>query len=620
MNRLPEHNTLSRNYRTRFGAELLTSGEVCFRLWAPTAQQVEVCLQGEFADSCYPMQPEADAWFICKVMVNCGCLYRFRINKQHYVPDPASRYQPADVNGYSQVINPDSWIWRDDDWVCPDWSQAVIYELHVGSFTPEGTFRAVTEKLPHLSALGFSAIQLMPVADFYGRHNWGYDGVLPFAPDSRYGSPDDLKCLVQTAHAQGMMVILDVVYNHFGPEGNYLHLYAAEFFSPKNRTPWGAGFNFDGRHSHWVRQFFIENALYWLHEFHFDGLRLDAVQAIIDNSPAHFLQELAITVQQQFEPNRRIHLILENDDNTADYLTRDGQARPKYYTAQWNDDFHHALHVLMTGENFGYYQDYTDDPIQHLSDCLTSGFSYHGQFSPYRRQQRGQPCQQLPPLAFISFIQNHDQIGNRPHSERIHALASETIVRAVTALWLLAPFPPMFFMGQEWGCTQAFAFFCDFEPALAKRINQARRREFACVPGFETAKARRSIADPSALSSFQASVLDWGTLDTPQAEQWLDFHRQLLALRRQEIMPRLAGMLLSHASAKRIGHKAVQVEWQMGDGSNLVVAFNFSSSPVLIGTPPSGSRLLFASCADFGDKQIPKTLPAWSVIWTLSEG
>ena len=427
-----------------FGTELTTSGETCFRLWAPNAHQVELCLHTEAAETIHPMQPDAKGmWFVQTTDAHFGDWYRYRINQQHNVPDPASRYQPKDVHGYSQLLNPESWVWTDNEWCGRPWHEAVIYELHVGSFTPEGSFNAVTKKLDYLSALGITALQLMPIADFPGQQNWGYDGVLPFAPDSQYGAPEDLKRLVQTAHTKGMMVFLDVVYNHFGPEGNYLHLYAEAFFSKKHRTPWGKGFNFDGKHSHWVRQFFIQNALYWLEEFHFDGLQLDAVQAIIDSSQPHFLVELANQVREQCGVERQIHLILENDSNTAGYLNCDTNGKPNQYTAQWNDDIHHALHVLLTGESWGYYQDFTQHPLQHLSRCLTSGFAYQGEISSYRNAPRGEPSAQLSPLAFISFLQNHDQIGNRALAERIHNLAPAAAVRASTALLLLAPFPPM---------------------------------------------------------------------------------------------------------------------------------------------------------------------------------
>ncbi|MDD2739064.1 MAG: malto-oligosyltrehalose trehalohydrolase [Methylomonas lenta] len=601
-----------------FGAEFSASGVACFRLWAPNAHSVELCLLSQASESHYPMQPDSDGWWLLQLAdAKIGILYRYRINQQHHVPDPASRYQPADVHGYSQLLNPDSWVWTDNEWRGRPWQEAVIYELHVGSFTPAGSFNGVIEKLDYLSALGITAIQLMPIADFPGQRNWGYDGVLPFAPDSQYGAPDDLKRLVQTAHAKGMMVFLDVVYNHFGPEGNYLHLYAEAFFSKKHRTPWGKGFNFDGKHSHWVRQFFIHNARYWLEEFHLDGLRLDAVQAIIDSSQPHFLVELANQVREQLGDERQIHLILENDSNTASYLNRDTNGKPTQYTAQWNDDIHHALHVLLTSESWGYYQDFTQHPLQHLSRCLTSGFAYQGEISSYRNAPRGEPSAQLSPLAFISFLQNHDQIGNRALAERIHNLAPAAAIRAATALLLLAPFPTMLFMGQEWGCRQPFGFFCDFEAHLAKRVNQARRREFADMPGFETTKTRRTIADPAALSSFQMSILDWQASDHEEESDWLSFHRKLLRLRQQAIIPRLPGMVLTNSLAKQIGSLALQVDWQMGDGSRLTALLNLGEVAVDISTDKPAGQLLYATLNGLDSQNFANSLPAWSVIWLL---
>lgn len=601
-----------------FGANFLASGETCFRIWAPNVHQVELCVPAKIGDIFYPMLSEAEGWWSLRLAdAKIGDLYGYRINQQHHVPDPASRYQPTDVHGYSQLMNPDSWAWTDNEWRGLAWQQAVIYELHVGSFTPEGSFNAVTEKLDYLSALGITAIQLMPIADFPGRRNWGYDGVLPFAPDSRYGTPDDLKRLVQTAHALDMMVFLDVVYNHFGPEGNYLPLYAEAFFSKKQRTPWGKGFNFDGKQSHWVRQFFIHNALYWLEEFHLDGLRLDAVQAIIDKSRPHFLTELAHRVRDQCGDERQIHLILENDSNSARYLTRDTSDKPTQYTAQWNDDIHHGLHVLLTGESWGYYQDFAPQPIQHLSRCLTAGFAYQGETSNYRNAARGEPSAHLSPLAFISFLQNHDQIGNRALAERIHTLAPASAVRAATALLLLAPFPPMLFMGQEWGCRQPFAFFCDFEAHLSKRVNQARRRGFTTMPGFETAKSRRAVADSAALSSLQMSILDWHIGDNQASQDWLRFHRDLLSLRRQEIIPRLSGMVLTNTTAKQIGPQALKVDWQMGDDSRLSLLVNLGEATVDISTDKPEGQLLYATLDGVEHQNLANTLPAWSVIWLL---
>lgn len=609
----------ARKHQMPFGAEIQADGVVRFRLWAPRADRVALCLGDNVTESQHPMQAQADGWFeLTTKAAGPGTLYRYLINDQHFVPDPASRYQPHDVHGYSQIIDPANWLWSDSDWLGRPWPETVIYELHIGSFTPEGTFSAAAKKLDYLRELGITAIELMPIADFPGRYNWGYDGVLPFAPDSRYGSPDDLKALIEAAHANRMMVFLDVVYNHFGPEGNYLHHYASAFFSRKHHTPWGKAFNFDGRHSHSVRQFFIDNALYWLEEFHFDGLRLDAVQSIVDDSRPDILQELAERVRQKLGPDRHIHLMLENDDNAARYLERDRANSSPLYDAQWNDDIHHILHILLTGESWGYYQDYADCPIQHLIRCLTEGFAYQGESSLYRHGRlRGEASSHLPPSAFISFLQNHDHIGNRPFAERLACLAPPEAIRAATALLLLAPFPPMLFMGQEWGSRQPFHFFCDFEAHLAKRVTQARRREFAHMPGFETAKARSLIPAPSEQSTFQTSVLDWQTLDSDEARQWLSFYRHLLALRQREIVPRLPGMKLNTTTSKHIGEHALQVDWQLSDGSHLNLLANLGPKHFEINAPESVGRLLYASHTGTEAEHANTCLPAWSIIWRL---
>ncbi|HEX9111394.1 MAG TPA: malto-oligosyltrehalose trehalohydrolase, partial [Terriglobales bacterium] len=369
-----------------FGAECRDDGSVRFRLWAPAARQVELSLASANRSRMrLPLDPCDKGWFeLTTDAARPGTQYHFRIDDAQEVADPASRFQPRDVHGPSEVIDPGAFDWQDRDWHGRRWEEAVLYELHVGAFTPSGTFSAVGERLDYLADLGITAVELMPVADFPGRRNWGYDGVFPFAPDSNYGRPEDLKELVQSAHDRGLMVLLDVVYNHFGPEGNYLRSYAPQFFTDRHSTPWGDGINFDGLDSQVVRDFFIHNAVYWLTEYHFDGLRLDAVHAIIDDSTPHILTELADAVRSSVEPDRHVHLILENDLNQARYLHRTERCQPQAYAAQWNDDVHHALHVLITDERDGYYADYSQRPIDQLGRCLADGFAYQGEVSLYR--------------------------------------------------------------------------------------------------------------------------------------------------------------------------------------------------------------------------------------------
>lgn len=612
------HNkAIRRRHVMPYGAEPLSSGRIRFRLWAPAAHCVEIGFPEDDRELWFAMEPQADGWFeLIPFVAQIGSHYLYRIDGGLCVPDPASRLQADDVHGCSVVVDADNWPWTDQEWRGRPWEEAVIYELHVGTFTPQGTFEAVADKLDHLLGLGITAIELMPIAEFPGHRGWGYDGVLPFAPSNNYGSPDDLKYLIQTAHAKGMMVFLDVVYNHFGPEGNYLHHYAPAFFNAKYHTPWGAAINFDGENCFWVRQYFIHNALYWLEEFHFDGLRLDAVHAIFDASQPDILLELVESVQQHLGQDRLIHLILENDHNASSYLRRNAAGYPLHYVAQWNDDIHHALHVLLTGETQGYYVDYADKPISHLGRCLAEGFAYQGERSKYRHgENRGEPSLDLPPSAFVSFLQNHDQCGNRALGERIASLASDQAIRAATALLLLAPFPPLLFMGQEWSSRQPFAFFCNFEPELARKVSAGRRREFADFLGFADAKSQTQIPDPSAEITFRQSVLDWETLLTNDGALWLDFHQQLLHLRQREIIPRIAGMP-SGAQFQAIGLQALSVSWRLGDGSTLCLVANLGSEPIALNAKPQG-RLLYATPNTLNAQS--DSLPGWSVMWSLRD-
>lgn len=605
---------IHRIHRMPFGSQL-EAGGVRFRLWAPSARQVSLCLDGIEL----PMAAAGEGWFALGVAsAQPGSRYRFRIDGDLRVPDPASRCNPDDVHGPSQVVNAEAFAWNDGDWYGRPWEQAVIYELHVGSFTPEGTFAAVIGRLDYLVELGVTAIELMPVADFPGRHNWGYDGVLPFAPDSRYGRPEDLKRLVQAAHACGLMVLLDVVYNHFGPEGNYLHTYAAAFFNAQRQTPWGPAINFDGAGSGPVRDFFIHNALYWLEEYHLDGLRLDAVHAIADASTPDIVEAIAQAVRQGPGRQRQIHLILENDRNQARYLGRDANGAPLGATAQWNDDFHHALHVLLTGETDGYYADYAASPVSQLGRCLAEGFAFQGEVSAYRHHaRRGEPSRHLPPAAFVSFLQTHDQIGNRAFGERLGQLAEPAALAAATAILLLAPAPPLLFMGEEFAAAQPFLYFCDFGPELAAAVNAGRRREFAGFKRFAAASgAMAELPDANAPSTFAACKLDWASLEMPPHARWLAFYRTLLALRRQHIMPRLRGMSSAQATCQQFGERALSVVWQLGEGSRLALLANLGEQPVDRLTPPPGIAI-------YRSENLPAQmlaagrLPPWSVVWLL---
>jgi 1,4-alpha-glucan branching enzyme/maltooligosyltrehalose trehalohydrolase len=408
------------------------------------------------------------------------------------------------------------------------------------------------------------------------------------------------------------MVFLDVVYNHFGPEGNYLGHYAADFFSDRHPSPWGAAINFDGTNSHWVRRFFIHNALYWLEEFHLDGLRLDAVHAIHDDSSPDFLEELAQAVNDGPAQTRPIHLVLENDDNAAHYLRRDNAGRPRAYTAQWNDDLHHALHVIATGERDGYYQDYLPHPIHHLGRCLAEGFAYQGESSAYRHQQlRGEASAALPPTAFVAFIQNHDQVGNRPLGERLDRLTSGPMLKALTAIVLLAPSPPLLFMGQEWATARPFPFFCDFDDDLVTAVREGRRRELALMHGGNPQQL--NSYDPCANATFTQAKLHWEERKQPRHAAWLAYHRKLLDLRHREIIPRLENIRGDSAGYRILGELALMAWWSLGDGARLSLYANLGDAAVA-GIPEPAGRLLFATAAG-----VKGSLPPLSAVWYLSE-
>jgi len=538
------------------------------------------------------MTAAGDGWWERVEAAPAGTRYRFRIDDGQEVPDPASRYNPEDVHGPSEVIDPNAFDWRDGSWRGLPWEEAVLYEVHVGTFSPEGTFAGVEARLDYLSGLGVTAIELMPVADFPGKRGWGYDGVLPFAPEAAYGRPEDFKRLVAQAHARGLMVMLDVVYNHFGPEGNYLHAYAKSFFTERHHTPWGAAINFDDAASRNVREFFIHNALYWLEEFHLDGLRLDAVHAIADDSRPDILVELAERVRAGPGAAREIHLVLENDRNQSRYLVRTDAGRARWHTAQWNDDIHHAFHVLLTGESDGYYADYAERPAWSLGRCLAEGYAQQGEPSGFREgHTRGEPSVHLPPSAFVSLLQTHDQVGNRALGERLCMLAPEAALRAATVAWLLAPPPPMLFMGEEYAATTPFLFFCDFGPELAAAVTAGRRKEFAGFARFRDPAAQAQIPDPNDAATFARSRLDWTCLDHEPHAGWLALYRELLALRRAQIAPRLARMGGNAGRFEVLAGAAVAVAWRLGDGSRLELRLNLASDSVASGGPPGGAPL-----------------------------
>jgi maltooligosyltrehalose trehalohydrolase len=580
-----------------FGARLTAEG-ASFRLWAPAAKRVDLLLEKS-----HPMRRSDDGWFSVDVAsVKAGARYKFRIDDEIDVPDPASAFQPDDVFGPSEVIDHASYRWRASNWRGRPWHETVVLEAHVGAFTRQGTYRAMIDRLDHLTEVGITALELMPLADFAGTRNWGYDGVLWYAPDHTYGRPDDLRALIDEAHLRGLMVFLDAVYNHFGPEGNYLGRYAPNFFT-EAQTPWGKVIDY--RVSE-VRAFAIENALYWLGEFRFDGLRLDAVNAVYQPGEPALLHDLSKAVGRlAAETNRHIHLMVENGDNRASLLDAEQDPPQGKYRAQWNDDYHHAWHVLLTGETQGYYADHGKSPRSDIARSLASGFVYQGEASAFRdRKQRGEPSGKLPPTAFINFLQNHDQIGNRALSDRLESLARGDAIEAALAITLLAPAIPMLFMGEEWGSRTPFPFFCDFEGALADAVRQGRRREYA----FAYATHGEEVPDPLAQSTFQSAVLDWASCAAPRGRERLELVRNLLATRQREIVPRLTGAAFGDAHAADNG--SLTAHWRMGDGTTLRLIANLTDDAIEGKQPPvTGTRLW--------GRDPGEGLPPWSVCWHL---
>ena len=580
----------------QFGPRLTKDGAL-FHLWAPAAKRVDLLLE-----TAHAMTRSDDGWFSGEIRdVAAGTRYKFRIDDEIDVPDPASAFQPEDVFGPSEVIDHAAYPWRAADWRGRPWREAVIIETHVGTFTQDGSYRAMIEKLDHLVQTGITALELMPLADFAGTRNWGYDGVLWYAPDSAYGRPDDLKALIDEAHLRGLMVFLDVVYNHFGPEGNYLGRYAPGFFT-EAQTPWGSAIDYRVPQ---VRAFAIENALYWLREYRFDGLRLDAVHAIPEQGEISMLHDLSRAVGNlAAETGRHIHLVLENDDNRAAVLDANEDPPQGRYRAQWNDDYHHAWHVFLTGENHGYYRDYATSSSRDIARALASGFVYQGEASAHRDgKPRGEPSGELAPTAFVNFLQNHDQIGNRALGDRLESGVAAKAIEAALAITLLAPMVPMLFMGEEWGSKAPFPFFCDFQGDLAEAVRQGRRREFAGA----YAKYGDGIPDPLDESTFQSAMLDWDSRDRPPGQQRLALVQELLAIRRREIIPRLAGTAFGEAGTADSG--LLTANWRMGDGATLSLLANLSDRIAQTAAASEGTLI-------WGQELNGGILP-WSVFWRI---
>ena len=541
---------------------------VRFRVWAPKEPGVSVVIEGD-PPRVEPLERYADGTFGALVDgLGPGARYRYRISSGEF-PDPASRFQPEGVHGPSEVIDPAQFRWLDRGWSGLTLDELVVYELHVGTFSPEGTFDGVTDRLPYLRDLGVTAVELMPVADFPGGRNWGYDGAAPYAPSRRYGRPDDLRRLVDTAHRLGLAVLLDVVYNHLGPDGCYLPAFSPFVFSEIHSNPWGKSLNFDDTHSTLVRQFFIENALQWVHEYRFDGLRLDATHAIIDDSDRPFLADLASRVRESVA-DREVLIVAEDHRNLAQMIRPEGQGGWGL-DGVWADDFHHIVRVALTGENEGYYQDFTGS-MAELAECLNKGWLYTGQHSTNRDEHRGSEPIGVPPRRMVVCTQNHDQVGNRAMGDRLHHHCDLASYRAATALLLCAPETPMLFQGQEWATRTPFQFFTDHNAELGRAVTEGRRQEFRHFAAFADPASRDQIPDPQAESTFTNSRLDWSEPEQEPHASTLRLFRALLTLRRSE--PALKNARIGSYRAAPLSDHSLLLRNDAEVGPSLLVVFH----------------------------------------------
>jgi maltooligosyltrehalose trehalohydrolase len=542
--------------------------KIRFRVWAEKPQTVEVVLfEGEKEIAAHPLQVDEDKYWVTLLdNLGAGTQYMYRLDGKTLRPDPVSRYQPKGVHGVSEVIQACKFKWTDANWRGIPASKIVLYEAHVGTFTPEGTFNSFMAKLDYLKDLGVNTIEIMPLSAFPGERGWGYDGVYPFAPAQCYGHPDDFKKLIDEAHKRGLAIILDVVYNHFGPDGCYLRDYSQEYFTKAYSTPWGEGINF--AHPQ-VRYFFVQNALYWAHEFHLDGFRLDATHAIQDDSPVHILAEIQQAVQSSLPPER--HFVIYAEDNRNEVRLIEKVENGGYgLQGLWGDDYHHQIRVALAKDHEGYYKDFTGTS-QDIAATINKGWFYEGQFSEFEGKPRGTPAAGFAPDHFVHFIQNHDQIGNRAVGDRLNHNITPAEYRAAAALLLLGAYPPMLFQGQEWAASAPFQYFTDHNPELGKLVTEGRRAEFAHFASFKG----ETVPDPQAETTFLNSKLKWDEITQPPFSQVLQLHKDLLKLR--------CNLKIFHPSrrgtyvATALNGKALVLNYH-GNNERLLVIVNFNST------------------------------------------
>ncbi|MBI4507535.1 MAG: malto-oligosyltrehalose trehalohydrolase [Chloroflexi bacterium] len=579
-----------------FGAQVLPEG-TRFRVWAPRARRVEVELYRRSRTAHYPLSPADDGFHAGLVPgVRAGARYRYRLDGGPSYPDPCSRSQPEGPHGPSAVVDPRAVPWRDGAWPGLRADGLVIYECHVGTFTPGGTFGGVVGQLGALKRLGVTAVELLPVAEFPGRWNWGYDGVDLYAPYHGYGGPRGLRRLVDTAHRAGLGVVLDVVYNHLGPDGNYLRAYSDDYFTDRYRTPWGEAINYDGPGSRWARELVIENACYWLVEYRVDGLRLDATHAIFDRSPRHILAELA--ERARAAAGRPVVIIAEDHDNDVRFI-RPTERGGYGLDDLWADDFHHAVRVFLTGDHEGYFRDYRGTTAE-IAHAIQDGFVYQGQPSRHFGRPRGTVVTDESARAFVFCIQNHDQVGNRAHGERLSHLVDAPRYAVASAVLLLAPETPLLFMGQEFAASSPFLYFTDHVPELGRLVTAGRRDEFRHFAAFRDPVLRETIPDPQAEQTFRRSQLDMGERRRNAAV--LRLYRDLLRVRRSDTV--LAAQDRRRTRATALGEQIVAVHRWSGAGQRVLLA-NFgpparlvsADEPFLAALPPGPWRVLLNTAA-----------------------
>jgi maltooligosyltrehalose trehalohydrolase len=551
--------------RLAVGVEVQEPGRAHARVWAPACRSVDVILDRSQVHGrrATPLEPDSEGYFAGFFDGSPGDRYWFRLNGERLRPDPASRYQPEGPNGPSAIVDPTTFKWTDAAWKGVSPSSQVLYELHIGTFTAEGTWRSAMERLAYLADLGITVIEMMPVADFAGRFGWGYDGVCLYAPTRLYGEPDDLRAFVDRAHALGLGVILDVVYNHLGPDGNYLPEFSPDYFTDRHKTDWGQALNFEGPPA--AREFFLTNAGYWIDEFHFDGLRLDATQDIHDASPVHVLSSITSRVREA-APGRRTYVVAENEPQHT-RLVRPATRGGYGVDALWNDDYHHAAVVALTGRREAYYSDY-QGTAQEFVSCARFGYLYQGQWYYWQKQRRGEPGLDLPPRTFVAYLENHDQVANTAFGRRLHQLASAARLRALTALTLLGPATPMLFQGQEFASSAPFLYFADHTPELNGSIEKGRKEFLSQFPSVRDPEVLAALPSPTDAESFQRCKIDFREREL-HAEAYA-LHRDLLQLRRSDPVIASAGDRRPEGAV--LDPRAFVLRYQGGsDGDRLLI-------------------------------------------------